>query len=234
MPAPHLVLLPGLDGTSRLYRWLVALLPEEPRLIVYPPDEVLSYDALVERTLAEVAPLGPVVLVAESFSGPIALRVAERSRTSVVAVVLIASFVESPTPLPRWTWVPGPMFRINPPRWLLRWFLLDRDTPGEVEDALVAAIGAVAPAVVASRLREILALPSPHGVSLPALPLLYIRASRDRLVAPRAVDAIATTGADLVVAEIEVAHLVAQLAPEAVCNKILWFVAELEEGSPSR
>jgi pimeloyl-[acyl-carrier protein] methyl ester esterase len=225
------VLLPGLDGTSLMYRGLVATLPgdDAPYLVSYPVDVVLSYDDLVERTVAELAHLQRVVLIAESFSGPIALRVAERLGASVAAIVLIASFVENPTAIPSWMapLARGAVFRVRPPRWLLRWFLLGPNAPAALEAELVDAISRVSPEVIAARLRAILSLPSPHRVFLPGTPLLYVRASRDRLISGRAERAIASTGASVQVVELDVAHLAAQRAPDDVWREIRTFVTAL-------
>ena len=69
-----LVLLPGLDGTGLLFEPLLAALPSSIRtqVVAYPPDQSLSlaeYAALVRKLL----PKGDVVLLAESFSGLVAL-----------------------------------------------------------------------------------------------------------------------------------------------------------------
>lgn len=230
------VLLPGLDGTSLMYRGLVAALPEDnpPYLVSYPADVVLSYDALVERTVAELAHLPRVVLIAESFSGPIAVRVAEQLGAGVAAIVLIASFVENPTALPSWIapLARGAVFHVTPPRWLLRWLLLGPAAPPELEAELVDAISRVSPEVIAARLRAVLSLPSPPRVHLPGTPVLYVRASRDRLISKSAARAIATTGAQVQIVELDVAHLAAQCAPEAVWHEIRRFVSALPSSHP--
>lgn len=235
MDSLRLVLLPGLDGTSLLYRGLVDAARGDAalHLVSFPLDAIRSYDELVESTAKELAHLQHIVLVAESFSGPIAVRVAERLGASVVGVVLIASFVENPTPFPAWVsgLVRGEVFRVRPPQWLLRWLLLGRDAPYTLEWELADAISRVSPAVMAARLRAILTLRSPHGVSLPAVPLLYIRASQDRLISRSATLAVASTGARMQVVELDVPHLAVQLAPNEVWRQIGIFVAALQGAS---
>src|SRR5258706_2862593 len=95
------LLLPGMDGTGRLFTPLGrALGPRfETRVIAYPRDRVLTYGELG----AQIAlPRGPFVLVAESFSGPIAIALAASRPPGLVGLVLAASFARSPRP-----WFPG-------------------------------------------------------------------------------------------------------------------------------
>src|SRR5882757_3669612 len=124
-----LVLLPGLDGTGQLFRWLVEALPPqiEPLVVSFAPDDYGDYGSL-ERNIAPLLPLDrPYVLLGESFSGPLALRLAARGDANLVAVVLAASFVAQPlgaispiaAPLVR-----PVLFRRPVPLFLLRWLLL--------------------------------------------------------------------------------------------------------------
>ncbi len=72
-----LVLLPGLDGTGRLFTPLRRLLEPNFRTVVisYPADCPHDYDGLSTKVVREL-PKTPHVIVAESFSGPVALKVA--------------------------------------------------------------------------------------------------------------------------------------------------------------
>lgn len=77
-----LVLLPGMDGTGTLFDPLLAVLPKtcQIKVIKYPTDASLTYEEL-ERYVIERLPIGrsPLIVIAESFSGPIALRLAARA-----------------------------------------------------------------------------------------------------------------------------------------------------------
>lgn len=103
-----LVLLPGLDGTGRLFEWFLDALPSKLRPIVIPfPRDAADYAAL-ETQAARSLPQGqPFVILAESFSGPLALRIAARGPANLVAVILVASFTSRPVawmPSSRDTW----------------------------------------------------------------------------------------------------------------------------------
>jgi len=58
---PTLVLLPGLDGTGKLFAGFAEVLrPNFPSLIVsYPTDQALGYDELEARVLAALPSVPP-------------------------------------------------------------------------------------------------------------------------------------------------------------------------------
>src|SRR6266567_2475238 len=81
-PLPMLVLLPGLDGTGKLFAAFVRALGAgvESRVIGYSPDEPLGYEELEPQVRAALPRDRPYVLLGESFSGPIAMRIAASVR----------------------------------------------------------------------------------------------------------------------------------------------------------
>src|SRR4051794_37479523 len=99
----HLVLMPGMDGTGILFRPLLSVLNLDvsASVLTYPCDEPLGYEALVPRIMPALPRDRPFALVAESFSGRLALQVAALRPPHLVAVILCATFVTNPLP-----WVP--------------------------------------------------------------------------------------------------------------------------------
>src|ERR1700722_15702641 len=93
-----LVLLPGLDGSGVMFRPLLSYLPKEILSIVvsYPPGEVRSYDELLPLVLAAIPADFPVILLGESFSGPLAIMAAAKYPPGLIGVVLCATFVRNP------------------------------------------------------------------------------------------------------------------------------------------
>jgi len=67
------MLLPGLDGTGRLFAPLLKCMPKgfEFDVVDYPRDRVLDLDALLSRVGERIEPGVRHVVLAESFSGPI-------------------------------------------------------------------------------------------------------------------------------------------------------------------
>src|SRR5687767_9464914 len=94
------VLLPGLDGTGDLFRPLLEVIPASfpKRVVSYPVDRETSYSEVLALVEQQLAAESSVVMIAESYSGPVALRYAAAHPKRVAAVVLCASFICSPLP----------------------------------------------------------------------------------------------------------------------------------------
>ena len=139
MPPTTLVLLPGLDGTGNLFaRFVFALTPcLEARIVRYPTDRSLSYADLFSFVLDAIPQSQPFVLLAESFSTPLAVRLAATNPASLKGLVICAGFIKSP--LRGWmrymtSFVQPPLFRIPPPRFLLERFLIGPQAPRALRD----------------------------------------------------------------------------------------------------
>src|SRR3569833_1923654 len=93
-----LVLLPGMDGTGVLFDGCISSLAEEcaVQIVRYPADVFLTYSELEQHVLDHLPKGVPITLVAESLSGPIALRISERRDLTLRAVVLVCSFASRP------------------------------------------------------------------------------------------------------------------------------------------
>jgi pimeloyl-ACP methyl ester carboxylesterase len=95
----ELALLPGLDGTGLLFRAFVAALPDvDTKIVSYPHDKVLSLDEHARRVIRQL-PGDKTVLVAESFSGLVALRALQEAPSRIAAVIFVGAFAEPPRPL---------------------------------------------------------------------------------------------------------------------------------------
>src|SRR5258705_1882619 len=93
-----LVLLPGLDGTGRLFNPLMEVLPPYliPLVIPYPANKFLGYSKLLKYARGQIPTDKPFVLLAESFSGPVAVEFAATHPSNLEALILCASFVTNP------------------------------------------------------------------------------------------------------------------------------------------
>jgi pimeloyl-ACP methyl ester carboxylesterase len=90
----NILLLPGLDGTGRLFEPLVRYAPEWASCTVarYPADRELSYPECADLVSAEFLPDAPFVIVAESFSGPVAILTASKRPPNLKGLVLFNTF----------------------------------------------------------------------------------------------------------------------------------------------
>jgi hypothetical protein len=122
-----ILLLPGMDGTGILFRSFRVALPPEVAAVCEDLSLETSQD---HRELAAVVhpPDVPYAVLGESFSGPLALLLADRD-PNARAVVLAASFSRCPSRALSWLWplARGPLLGLQPPDALVRHFLLGED-----------------------------------------------------------------------------------------------------------
>jgi len=222
------ILLPGMDGIGRFRTFREAAGGvAECRALSYPPDVPLGYDVLVDQVREALREETDYILVAESFSGPIAIRLAAERPPGLRALVLAASFCASP--------VRGPLravlrragaslFRLRPPQWLARHFLLGADAPQGVIDDLHASVAAVSAETFALRLQEILRVDTCAALAEVAVPLLYLQATQDRLVGAPAVQAVRTRCPHMELRRIAAPHMLLQTHPEPAVAAIRDFL----------
>ncbi len=220
------LLLPGMDGTSDLFGPLSrALAPQlEPEVCAYPCDRALGYDAL-EAVVRARFDGSPRVVIAESFSGHLGIRLAADPPPGLRAVVLAAAFAAPPAPAVLASFAGTALFGLRPPASAVRAVLVGWDAPAALVDDVRAAIARVAPDVLAARLRAILREDSRGALASAKVPLLCIRPTRDRLVRRRR--ALRPPEGHAALVAIRAPHLVLQRAPERCAEAIRAFVASL-------
>ncbi len=213
----RLVLLPGMDGTGRLFKPLVEALPASlsATIIAYPPDQPLGYSELLPLVEAAVAEESKFVLVGESFSGPLAIMLAARRPLGLQGLVLCASFVQFPfRQLPtQWrTMIRSWMFHFQP-RWLIAWALLGRHSYGRVGRLLRETLALVSPTALAARAQSVATLDVTGALRDCPVPVLYLRPSEDWLIPRDCVAQIQSVQPHTEVVEIPGPHLVLQACP---------------------
>jgi pimeloyl-ACP methyl ester carboxylesterase len=226
---PEALLLPGLDGSGRLYGPLLEAQPRafHPEVLSYPPDERLGYDELVAR-VRPALPRGRFVLLAESFSGPIAIRLAAERPPGLEALVLAATFLRAPlNPLlhPIGGLVGARFFGLAMPAAVIRWFMAGSDAPPALVREVQQAVAAVRPEVLAHRSAEALRVDVRADLAKVDAPLLVIAPTRDRLVRTHVAEEILAIRPDAEVALVDSPHMVLQRCPQASLARIEEFLA---------
>ena len=208
------IVLPGLDGTGNLLEDFCAGAPPEIdcRAIRYPTDEPLGYDALERYVLEQLPTDRPLIVIGESFSGPIAVRLAARL-SQVTALVLCNSFITPPrSPLLRFG-AHAPLFRVRLPERILAALMLAPLATPALTSALATTLRRVEPSVLAYRIRELLRVDETPALKRVRVPITYLRGTRDRLVPDRALHVITATAPAVRVVRIEAPHAILQTAP---------------------
>lgn len=228
-----LVLLPGLDGTGLLFSDFLASLPRTltSTVVEYPKDRFLSYGELVPRVTAAAPKSERFVLLAESFSTPLAIKFAATNPPNLAALVLCAGFVL--TPLAGWSWIAklivrAWLFRIRLPGITLKYFLLGADAPPDLVRRLGATLGLISPETLSGRVQEVLNCDVRTELAQTRVPILYIRALSDKLVSSSCHEEILRVRPEIDLATVEAPHMILQREPVKVAEIVVAFVAKCE------
>jgi pimeloyl-ACP methyl ester carboxylesterase len=228
----QLVLLPGMDGTGELFADFVSALPDgfDAQVVRYPSGEFLSYNELMTLVRSAAPAAEPFVLVAESFSSPLAVQFAAMNPPNLKALIICAGFVSSPAQ--GWRRVAASLlapvlFRLPLPGIFAKYFLLGSDPPEALLAAVRSAISAVRPTVLSARLRAILACDARAELARIDVPILYLQATHDRLVPASALEEIQRINPRAAVAKIPGPHLLLQCEPETAAQSISMFIETL-------
>lgn len=230
---PRLVLLPGLHGTDHAFAPLLHALPDKilTTVISYPGDQRLSYEDLLSFIRARLPVDEPFVLLGESFSGPLAIRIAVEKPVGLRGVILAATFVRKPV----W-WLPGwigPLlpawpFRVFPLWVQLRVLTSGRSSP-ELQRHFRIALSGVKPQVLAHRVAEVLKVDVVREFQRIQIPLLVLAGRYDRTVPGRNLKLLRQLRSDLQVEMIDSDHLVLQTEPQRAAGAIQRFVLSVCE-----
>ena len=225
---PTLVLLPEMDGTGELFADLVDSLPDsfEAVTVRYPTDQVLSYSELKPFVQAACPVSKPFVLLAESFSTPLAIQYAATMPPNLCGLLLCAGFATAPVAgWKRWpVLLAAPMlFRFKLPKFAVRQWLLGQSASAEMLAALQIAVSSVRSDVLAARIQAALSCDVRAELAQVSVPVLYIQAAQDRLLSGSCLEAIHRVKPDMCVSVVAGPHLLLQSKPQEAANIIIGF-----------
>jgi pimeloyl-[acyl-carrier protein] methyl ester esterase len=222
------VLLPGMDGSGVLFTEFASALQCRSIVVSYPPDQVLGYEQLELHVRSLLPSDEPFVLLAESFSGPLAIALAANPAPQLKALVLVCTFARLPVPsfalllakplakLPLWR---APMFLVSR-------MLLGRFRSEAKEVVLRRAIKAVTAQAWRARLHAVLSADKTSSLCRIRVPLLYLRASEDRVVLSSASAVISAHVPGSKVVAIEGPHFLLQSKPQEAAAAVRAFAGE--------
>ena len=234
-PAMKCILLPGLDGTGKLFSEFVAALSEhfEVTTVSYPADKHLS-DAEFDTFLQKVYPTSePFVLLAESYSAPIAIRHAASHPPNLKALILCAGFATNP--VRGWKHLAAVVsaaalsyIRIPIPDFAARLWIVGPDAPPWLLARLSTLIDSVDRKVLSARIKALLNWDVRSALRQLRMPILYIRAQQDRLLSAKTVDELTRANPAIEIITLPGPHLLLERSPEKVTAVITAFVRDLD------
>jgi pimeloyl-[acyl-carrier protein] methyl ester esterase len=229
------ILMPGLDGTGLSFEPFLKFIPDNVHITVirYPTDKLLSFEETVECAAAQVFPGQPGVVIAESFSGPVAVEMIASGRVAAKALVLCATFAKSPHPI-IWSIIRflrlSRLIRADMPALFFKivlgdnrliaslvplWKKVHADVPAQTMEHRLGLINQVD---VTSSLKKL------------SLPCLYLQATDDWIVSSSSLTDFKRNIPHLLIQRIKAPHFVLQAAPQACLEAIEQFISLIKQG----
>ncbi len=222
----RIVLLPGLHGTHHLFEPLLQHCPPEfePVVISHPRDREHTYEDRAAEIRGQLKGHGPMILLGESYSGPLALRLAAEKPEGLVAVVLVGTFVLPPGP--RWArFLPWEfIFRMRTPVYVLRALVGGSSGNAAMVVKANAILKSVSNKVLATRLRSTLTVDARPWLAACPVPILYLEGAKDYVVRRHCLKAIQRHRPDVVSRTLPTSHFILQLAPADAWKAITEFL----------
>lgn len=221
-----------MDGTGQLFNDFVEALPNalEAVTVRYPTERCLSYSELENFVRAVCPTSGPFMLLAESFSTPLAIQYAAANPENLVGLVLCAGFATSP--VRGWRQLLGKLlapllFRIPLPNLAAKLWLVGPDALPSLLAAVLSAVSSVQSKVLAARLRAVLGCDVRAELGQVVVPVLYIQASQDRLVRASCLEELRRIKPQIAVAVLDGPHLLLQREPRRAAEVVAGFAQHL-------
>lgn len=205
-------LLPGMDGTGKLHKDLISELEgHDVRAVSYEGGTYEEAYASLPAALKHPDP--DDVIAAESFGGPLGIRIA--ATHPIAKLVVVASFVE----MPLWMPLGALITAIHPPPALaIRALMLGLDAPEALVKRVREVIGTVPRKWLATRLNAVSDINASDDFRAIRSPIVWLRAKDDRMIPEAATEHALSLRPGLEVHEIEGPHLLAQREPAAVAR----------------
>jgi pimeloyl-ACP methyl ester carboxylesterase len=220
-----------------MFRPFLEQLPLNYRVsvIAYPGDRHIPFEELADFVIEQLPKHEPLLLVGESYSGPLLASLSQQSQLNICGLVFVATFAKFPGSVIKTLSRILPLsilFRLRLPAVFIRHYCFGKWTTAEAIDMLRDSVACNRPSVIARRARSGARVDVRRLLAGICQPCLYIRASADRLLPARAMDDFIKSIPQLQQVEIDGPHCLMQTQAAACLQAIRYFVSGIaEEGS---
>lgn len=236
----HLVFLPGLHGTAELFCGLNSAISKSlevsfstevsftKTLINYPITIPQSYESLKQWLTKELKlelreRSQKIILIAESFSSPLAIMLADEFPDQIEAVVLGSGFYRSPLNSTLSYLPTTPIFKIPIPKIAVRYFLTGNTSTDDLIQQVRNTVSAIPARVLSERLKSVLTLKENNTKSHPQI--LLLQAQYDALIPLKAQKQLEKHLPQAKSYWINSPHLIFQAHPEICSRHIIAFLS---------
>jgi pimeloyl-[acyl-carrier protein] methyl ester esterase len=233
---PKLILLPGLDGTGKLFAdFLEALdLGSSAQVVSYPPDIPLGYDELEPLVRAALPTRSRFVILGESFSGPLAIRIAAHPPPALVGLILCVTFASNPYPHLAWARGLAALLPLKSlPRWLRAPLMWGSASPSKAPRQSERAMAGVDAAVIRRRIAALLSVDETAALAKISVPTLVLCATGDRVISRAASMRLMHGIRHAQRLDVDGPHLLLKTRPKECAAAVLNFIREGETARPA-
>ena len=229
MQTLNAILLPGIDGTGKMYGPLMECLPDwiAPQVMNYPTQRVISYAELTEDILQRLPVTGEFILIAESFAGPLALMLRARIPQRVRALVLACTFLTNPRP---WLSIPAKwlmtdwMLSMEPSKLMAKVFVTGFEISDTMLDKAITIHKEVAPTVTRHRLYDVFNVDVRELYQKCPVPMLHLYGEHDHLILKYSAREFQRLRPDVASVSINGPHYLYQMRPQQCSKQIAAFL----------
>lgn len=230
----ELVFLPGLDGTGISFEPLSGKMPPgaEVTVISYPTDKLMSFDQLVNLAALQIPVNKDLIILAESFSGPLAVHLLSSRKLQAKGIIFCATFARPPRPLVLQIsrFLPlSLIMKLPTPDRIIYWYCRGAQDPGILAAMFRRIRAKVKPRVMAHRIRMLADINVVAELGHFRTPCCYIQASHDRVVPPGNLRDFKENLPGLTVKRVDGPHFILQAKPEECSRIINDFIASVTD-----
>ena len=219
----NLVFLPGLDGTAELFKFIKPFFKDfNCMFLKYPANSGFNYFDYVSFVKKQIE-FEKYHVIAESFSGPIAIELCRVDKERVQSMSLVASFAKAPKPKILLK-IGSKLSKIKLPKIICDNILLNKSS-SEVKKECFEVIKKISSIDLSCRLDNMTSFRIDNNLN--SVPVLYIQAANDLLVGKDSLSYIKNKIENLSVVKIDGPHLLLQSNPKRSSEVILNFLNEL-------
>lgn len=224
-----IILLPGFDGTGMLFQPLLPYLSSNftAEVISFPTVGMQDYSTLLPFVQNKLPKDEGFVLLAESFSGPLAIKIATNGPKNLKGLIICASFLTSPHYIPKIfrKLISSFAFKLPHLDIFLKYFLLGLDSSPELVSLMKNSLSETASSTLTSRLRSIFDSDVTSLMSRISIPVLYISPTNDRVIPRHISESIQSFGVKVI--SVPGPHCILQREPEKSAIHIKEFCGTL-------
>ena len=224
----HLVFMPGMDGTGLSFEPVLPFLPDGGKITIvrYPIDKFLSFEETLECAASQIPPDDPPIVIAESFSGPVAVKMIGTGRVKAKALILCATFTKTPRPfiwrVMRFLRLPM-LIKPDMPKRFFRFVIGDDELIYKLLPLWKKIHSQVPARVMQHRLKIINEVDVTTWLVKIKIPCCYLQGVNDRVVPASCAEEIKKSAPFVEIRKINAPHFILQAEPKACLKAIADF-----------